>query len=131
MSPGYPTFPLRRGDVYMVKLPYTEKPNTEEPHPALILQDEKLNKGRVPFTVVAYGTSSTDYFKDPFALPVDPSQSLKLTLRTFFLAHRLHAIDKDKYLAGTLFLGRLPKALMDRFDELLVLSLQIGEYRDK
>ena len=44
MSLAYPNIPLRRGDVYMIKLPYTEDPTQQEMHPALVIRDERLEK---------------------------------------------------------------------------------------
>jgi mRNA-degrading endonuclease toxin of MazEF toxin-antitoxin module len=131
MSLAYPHFVLRRGDVYKIKLPYTEDPTQQEMHPALVLRDERLESAKAPFTIVAFGTSKPKYDKHPFALRIDPDNqsSLKLDSPTFFLAHRLHAVDKDKYFLGALFLGRLDKDLMDRFDELLFTALQITEYK--
>lgn len=131
MSLGYPHFPLRRGDVYIIKLPYVEDPARQELHPALVLRDERDESPRVPFTIVAYGTSSETFRTNPLVLPIDPTKfpSLSLERVTYFVAYRLHSIHKEKYFAGARYVGRLPKDLMDRFDELLTLALQLTEYK--
>jgi len=131
MSLAYPHFPLRRGDVYLIKLSYTENPTQQKIHPALVLRDEGLESPEASFTIVAFGTSNTEYDNHPFAIRIDPDtqSSLELDSPTFFLAHRLHTIDKEKYFTGTTFLGRLTSDLMDGFDELLFLALQLGEYK--
>jgi mRNA-degrading endonuclease toxin of MazEF toxin-antitoxin module len=131
MRLSYPHFPLRRGDIYKIKVPRTEDPTKQELHPVLVLRDERLEEPRASFTIVAYGTSNTKYATHPLALEIDPKTLSLLNLKstTFFLAHRIHTIDKKKYFEGASYLGRLPVDLMERFDELLVLALQIGAYK--
>jgi len=131
MSLGYPHFPLRRGDVYFVKTSYVENQDRKEEHPAIILRDERYETQKASFTVVAFGTSQTKYSTHPLALEVDPkvTESLDLNKTTFFLAYRLHTIDKKKYVASGTFVGRLPEELMAQFDDLLFLALQMGEYK--
>lgn len=132
MSLGYPHFPLRRGDIYTIKVPFTEDSARQEKHPVIVLRDERLEKPKASFTVIAYGTSNMEYDTYPFALRIDPHAIPDLNLKepTFFLAHRLHTVDKRKYFIGALYLGRLNHDLMDRFDELLILALQIGEFKE-
>ena len=132
MSPGYPAVPLRRGDIYLLSIPYTERSGQRKKRPALILRDDRLEPTRQsPFTLVAYGTSESAYAIHPLALAVDPAivTGLSLSETTYFLAHRIHAVDKKTIIAGQPYLGRLPKDFMDTFDELLALALQIGKYR--
>lgn len=132
MSPGYPTFPLRRGDIYKIQVPFTEDSTKQKLHPVLVLRDERHEKPKAPFTIVAYGTSNVDYAGHPFALKIDRATFPLLTLdsTTFFLAHRLHTVDKEKYFNKAPYLGRLSADFMDDFDELLVLALQIGEFKE-
>jgi len=131
MSPGYPAVPLRRGDIYLLSIPSTERSGQRKQRPALILRDERLEPAtRSLFTLVAYGTSQPRYANHPLALAVDPAivTSLSLSKTTYFLAYRIHAVDKKTVIAGQPYLGRLPQDFMDTFDELLTLALQIGEY---
>lgn len=132
MSLAYPNVPLRRGDIYKIRLPRVEDPSKGDVHPALVLRDERYEDPRATFTIVAYGTSVQNFKNHPLALPIDPAivTSVNLTEVTYFLAHRLHSINKKKYLSGAKYLGRLPKKLMDRFDELLALALQLTEYKE-
>lgn len=131
MSPGYPTFHLRRGDIYFIKVPFVDDPDKEEEHPVLVLKDDRDDVSGSLSTIVTYGTSNSNYGSNSFSLTVDPSKysSIDLSRKTFFLANRIHTIDKKKYFDGKRYVGRLSKELMDEFDELLVLELQMGKYQ--
>ncbi|MBW2040065.1 MAG: type II toxin-antitoxin system PemK/MazF family toxin [Deltaproteobacteria bacterium] len=131
MSLAYPNFPLRRGDIYKIKVKYTEDPTEGKERPVLVLRDERFDKITSSHTTVASGTSNSKYANYPLALKVDPKkiEGLKLDKPTFFLANLLYTIDKQKYFAGQPFIGRLSESLMKQFDVLLVLALQIDLYK--
>ena len=83
---------MKKGDVYLVEIPFLGGHEQEGTRPAIILSDTKT-----PIAIVVPCTSNTHALRFPFTLRIENSKSNGFKELTIALVFHLRSIDKSRF----------------------------------
>lgn len=99
---------LYQGDIYWIQAPELG----EHPHPYVIVQDDVLNRGRVPTTIVCALTTNRKQFNAPGNVLLEPGEA-NLPKQSVVVVSKLSVVDKTQLgeYIGTLSHERISQVL--------------------
>lgn len=115
---------IRRGDVVVVRFPYTDLPGAKT-RPVVVIQNDRDNQ-RLRKTVVAMISGNRRRIGDPSHLLIDPAtpdgKSSGLTIPSLVSCNNLQTLEQSEIVRS---LGRLSDVLLARLNDCLKAALEI------